>query len=377
MKILYCIAFTSNSGGMERILTDKVNYLSDKLDYDISIVTTDQKGDKPFYPLSPKVKTIDIGVNYRELKNLPFIKKVLKFREKTKLHKKKLKKLINETRPDIIVSLYGNESYFLNKINGGSKTVLEIHFSRYFRKQMERKNIWKYVDKFKDIRDAWKIKKFDRFVVLTEEDKGYWGNTGNITVIPNFVKVYAGMVSDLNKKNVLAVGRISHQKGYDLLLKIWEIASVKNPDWTLTIIGNDSGNGEREKLLVNIKEMNLEKSVIVKDPTDKIELEYIYSSVYVLPSRYEGLPLVLLEAMKHGLPSVCFECKCGPRDVITDKKDGFLVEEGNVEVFAHRLMELMESYELRKSMSSAAIEKEKTFDEDAIMNKWKELFEKL
>src|SRR5690606_38215023 len=124
------------------------------------------------------------------------------------------------------------------KIKDGSKKILEIHFSRYKRIQYGRVGIWKIIDKVQSKRDLRTVKKFDKFIVLTKEDQGYWGDLKNIGVIPNANSFSSKVVSDLNQKQVLAVGRLDYQKGFDDLIRIWSKVSIKFPDWKLNIYGN-------------------------------------------------------------------------------------------------------------------------------------------
>lgn len=120
MKLLYCISGTYNSGGMERVLSNKVNYLSAQ-GYDIVIVTTDQRGQKPFFPLDKRIKCIDIAVNYETNNGKSFFNKLIHYPFKQIKHKYRLERIIQAEKPDIVISMFCNDASFLPLIKDGSK----------------------------------------------------------------------------------------------------------------------------------------------------------------------------------------------------------------------------------------------------------------
>lgn len=372
MKLAYCIHSTFNSGGMERIVLNKANYLVQK-GYDITIITTEQKDRVPFFSLDKKVKTIDLGINYSDDNDAFFVQKFFSFVKKRKLHKKRLHDLLLRNKFDIVISTFGNEVAILPTIKDGSKKIVEIHFSKYFRLQLSRKGLWKIVDLYRTYRDQEVVKKYDKFVVLTEEDKKYWNMKNNI-VIPNFLSNYPYKVSSLENHQVIAVGRLSYQKGLDRLITAWVLIKKHYPYWNLKIFGS----GELKKQLIKqIELLDLKDVIEIHPPTVDINSHYINSSIYALSSHYEGLPMVLLEAMSCGLPIVSFACKCGPKDLITNNINGYLIEEGNIKEFANKLMTLMASDELRRKMGICSYKKSLEYSDNVIMNKWIDLFENI
>ncbi|MDR1182607.1 MAG: glycosyltransferase family 4 protein [Bacteroidales bacterium] len=373
MRIAYCINGTYNSGGMERVLANKANFLV-KRGCEVIIITTDQKGRAPFFALSPKIQCYDLGVNYDENNGKGFINKVWHYPFKQWKHKKSLTKLLDHLRTDIVVSMFGNDVPFIWKIKDGSKKVLEIHFSRFKRLQYGRKGIWKWADAFRNRADGRIVKKFDKFVVLTHEDQAYWGDLPNMIVIENAKNEWGDHKALLESKNVIAVGRYNYQKGFDRLIEAWRLVHIRFPDWKLQIVGDGELRSELEML---VGKYNLEGAVVLKKNTSDILSEYLDASLLVLSSRYEGLPMVLLEAMSVGLPMVAFTCKCGPRDLITDGENGFLVPEGDVPELAAQIMQLMEDSALRKEMGEVARIGSERFSEPVIMEKWMQLFDNL
>lgn len=374
MKIVYCIHGTYNSGGMERVLANKINYLVCNKGYDITIITTEQKGRKSFFDFHDSVSCIDLGINYSDDSVKGIIRKGLSFWRKRKIHKKKLSEILLKIKPDIVVSMFGAEIYFLPDIADGSKKILEIHFSKFFRMQYGRGWLWKAVDMFRSKQDERMVKTFDRLVVLTNEDKENWKNCNNIQVIYNFIVDAPGNTAELEKKKVIAVGRLTYQKGYERLIKAWKIVAEEYPDWHLDIYGD----GElHNQLLKEIQRENLIGKIALNAPVTDIESIYLDSSFLVLSSRYEGMPMVLLEAFSHGLPVVSYACKCGPRDVISDMVDGFLIEEGNIVALADGIKKMISDVSLRKDMGRNALQKSRKFSQKVIMNQWITLFESL
>ena len=373
MKIVYCIAATYNSGGMERVLANKANWLV-RNGYEISILTTDQKARSSFFEFDPRIRFYDLGVNYEDNNGGSFLNKLIRYPFKQWKHYRALKKLLPELKADVVVSMFCNDAAILPKIKDGSKKVLEIHFSRFKRQQYGRKGIWKLADELRSRNDINVVSDFDRFIVLTEEDKGYWGDLTNIQVIPNARSFAFDKPAELNEKTAIAVGRYCYQKDLDKLINAWNIVCKNVDDWKLHLVGDGE---DRETLQKQIDELGLNDKVILGRAETDMKTVYANASILALSSRYEGLPMVLLEAQAAGLPIVSFECKCGPRDVITDGVDGFLVKEGDVEVLAARLMQLIQDEGLRKSMGKEACRNSEKFSEERVMAQWEKLFKEV
>lgn len=373
MKIIYCIAGTCHSGGMERVLANKANYLTGH-GYEVVIVTTDQQGLPPFFPLAEQIRCIDLGINYEENNGKSFANKLLHYPLKQYRHKKRLAAILEQEKPDVTISMFCNDAGFITRINDGSKKVLEIHFSKFKRLQYNRKGLWRLADLWRSKQDEKTVRRFDKFVVLTEEDKGYWGNLPNITVIPNANTFATSQAAALENKKVIAIGRYTYQKGFERLIEAWNILSPGFPGWKLDIIGNGE---ERDKLQDLIHAYHLDGQVTLVSPTKSIDKVYLDASLLAMSSRYEGLPMVLLEAQAFGLPIVSFACKCGPKDIVANGETGFLVEENDIEGLARQLVKVMKDKNLRKQMGRKAKEASLRYAEDAVMAKWTALFDSL
>ncbi|MFD2557054.1 glycosyltransferase family 4 protein [Sphingobacterium tabacisoli] len=370
MKIIYNIAGLYNAGGMERVLTNKANYLAGA-GHQVIIVTTDQKSRNPYFDLNEAVEQIDLNINYDSIQRLGLVSKVIAYRRKQRLHKSKLESVLKELKGDIVISMFDHDVSFLYKIKDGSKKLLEIHFSRYKRVQYGRKGVWGIIDQLRSKKDVYLAQKYDRFIVLTEEDKHYWGSLKNIEVIPNANSFSPKEVSNLDKKVAVAIGRLDYQKGFDDLIKIWAMVQPIFPDWRLHIYGEGRLESDLQML---IERLNMKSAIQLNKPTKNIEEVYLGSSVYLMTSRYEGLPMALLEAQACGLPLLSYACKCGPRDIIEQGRNGYWVEQGDQIKFGERLRELLNSDSLRREMGEAAKVMSMRFSEKVVMEHWGNVF---
>ena len=376
-KIVYCTPALYFAGGMERVLTQKANYFADHFGYDITIILTEGKGKPLFYPLSDKVKVVNLNIGFEELWTCSFIKKIFIYLKKQCQYKMLLKKELMRIRPDITVSMLRREINFINDIKDGSKKIGEIHINRANFRNFE-SNDNNFIKRI--FAKVWmnslleKLKRLDRFIVLTEKDKEAWVELKNVYVIPNPLSFAPQTISKLTEKRIIAVGRYSHEKGYDLLLKTWSIVQNRITDWRLEIFGE----GDRSQYDKMISSLNIDSHrCILNGRSNNIQEEFINSSLAVCSSKFEGFGLVITEAMVCGLPVVSFDCPWGPRAIINDGEDGLLVENGNVEKLAEALVEMVQHPEKLRSMAAKAVENVQRFKIDQIAEKWKSIFDAL
>lgn len=376
-KIVYCTPALYMAGGVERVLTLKANFFADVLGYDITIILTEGQNRPLFYPLSEKVNVINLNLNFEELWHCSFFKKVFLYLMKQRQFKKNLANELMRLKPDITVSLLRREINFITDFQDESKKIGELHINRanYRNFEASDSNLLKSIfAKFWMYNLVGHLRKLDKFVVLTEEDKKQWAELNNIISIPDPLTFFPEQISSLQKKRVIAVGRYVYQKGFDLLLKAWSMIEKRCPDWELVIFG--SGNREPYECLKN--ELNIDGSRChLNGPSSNIQQEYMNSSIFAFTSRFEGFGMVLIEAMACGLPVISFDCPCGPRDIISDNEDGLLVQNGNLNEYVRELSLLMNDSSLRQRMSAAGRKNVERFKMDHIGDRWKKLFDGL
>lgn len=356
---------------MERVLANKANYLA-KLGREVTIITTDQQKREPYYSLDQRIQCVDLDINYTEDLTKGLATRLVSYAVKQNKHQAKLSHLLKKIRCDLVISLFDHDASILPHIKDGSQKILEIHFSRFKRLQYNRKGLWKWVDKYRSYKDLRLVQKFSRFVVLTEEDKAYWGDLPHIQVIPNANSFVPKNLATVINKRVIAVGRYDAQKNFSDLLDVWRLVVNQYPDWSLTIYGQGP---QKQQLQEQIDRLAVSNTVTLHPPVIDIERAYVDSAILAMTSRYEGLPMALLEGQACGLPLVSYACKCGPRDIIRNGVNGYLIEEGDVAGMADKLVELIHDPELRSELGKNAAHMAHNYAEKKIMNQWLSLFE--
>ena len=367
-------------GGTERVLSDKMNYFAE-IGYSVSLITYIQGKHPLAFPLHENVKHYDLNTRFFELKKYGIIRRSYELMKMRRLFKQRLQELVERLNPDYMIAT----TYDLEIINliGSIKTnankFIESHIA--FHKAQITENhkngrITRLAAKIFNIYLLSKIKKFDRLISLTEGDAKMWQRyIRNVSVIPNPVTYYPESISEeLSQKStrIICVGRLTEQKGFDLLIEAFARISDKCPEWHIDIFGN----GEDELYLRKmITDRHLDDRIKINKPTMNIYDEYQKSAFYVLSSRYEGYALVLNEAMSCGLPCVAFDCKYGPREAICHGKNGLLVEDGNTEQLGDAILWMIQHPAERHQMKTPARISSARYKKEIIMKKWIQLFE--
>ena len=370
MKIIYIIRVFAVWGGVERVWTDKMNALSKNSDNEVCLVTTDQGNHQVPYLLNRNVRHIDLGIRFVQQYQYHGLKRYWIYYQLVRLFQRKIKSLIKIEKPDILVTSASEIADFLIKCKGEVPLIVESHgtFDRPFHMQeMTIKNRIKRYFYNKALSKA------DKIVALTHGDAEQWRKINqNVSVITNIVTMNeTNAYSDCEAKRVIFVGRMDSQKGYQYLDAIWRIVEKRYPDWRLDIYGEGADLPENNCLIPK------GKHVYPHAQTLDILNKYKESSILVLTSVYEPFGLVMPEAMSCGIPVVAFDCPYGPSDIISDGKDGFLVDCYDVEAFADKLCMLIENVVLRKQMGMNAIQSALRFQKDKIMPQWNNLFKSL
>ncbi|MBQ8938946.1 MAG: glycosyltransferase family 4 protein [Paludibacteraceae bacterium] len=377
MRILYCIPHLYNSGGMERVLTQKVNWLAAHTSHEITILTTEPapEGEKKiWFPLDERVKAIILPVNFNADYNKPLPAKWWSHMDRMWLYKACLADYIRAHKIELCISLGGKEIAFLHKLP--CRTIAEMHFAMDQRRQLIEANhkslFWSLLGRIRTRQLVRAVKPLERLVVLTEADKEAWEKAGcrNVTVIPNPCALDGMKITQLPRhKTVLAVGRLHEQKGFDLLLEAWQPIEKHYPEYTLRIVGEGP---KRAELEAQIENLHLQHVTLAGRAADMAK-EYAAASLFVLSSRYEGLPLALIEAMWSGTPCVAFDCPQGPAELLADGR-GWLVENGNVEKLTQQIIDtLAHPDEAAARATKAQAFAQATYSEAAIMPQWEKV----
>ena len=373
-KKIYITALHLLHGGVEMSISLIANALVEK-GYEVEILCSYNLGE-PSYSIDPKVKITyltDLKPNKDEFKAAVKEKNIINIlkeglysvrvlREKKSSMAKAIKNIENGTilstrnEHSVLLSKYGKEQ--VNK-------VAQLHHDHKFDGNL-----------IKDFQNNYS--NIDYFVLLTEllrdevEEmlKGHNDKT-KCLCIPNFLEEEE--IENLHKeKQVVAVGRLHSVKGFDRLIDIWAIASKECPEWKLKIIG---GGEEEASINGKINELDLNNSVELTGMLNHEETmkEMSKSGVFAMTSHSEGFPFVLIEALMCSTPIVAFDVRVGPRAIIEDGKDGYLIPDKELEQYANQLIKLIKDENLRDELSKNAKVKSKEFMKDKILEKWIEI----
>ena len=221
--------------------------------------------------------------------------------------------------------------------------------------------------------------RLDALAVLTHDDRRDYAqllenSPTRVVRIPNALPELEGRRSSLQAPIVLAAGRLTRQKGFDLLVEAFTEVARRRPEWVLRIYGDGGG---RRKLRRMILERELHDNVLLMGATQRLGEELSKASIFALSSRYEGFGMVLLEAMSKGVPVVSFDCPRGPGEIVHHGEDGLLVPEEDVDGFARALLELIDDEGRRRRMGEAAIGTAAAYDLEVIGARWSDLIDEL
>lgn len=349
-KILYLVNQFSMHGGIQRMLSHKIDAWIEEYGYEVVVVTINQNNAPVVYPPKNDFKLVDLNlkrVNQHHFKELyQFVQRI--------------KEVIKKESPDLVITtLTGIPSLILPMLQPNVKKVLEIHSSGAL---SVTKN-WKYKWPF--------LNRYYKVVLLNEDEKKYY-QLSNLVVIPNFIKIpHSNVTYQGREKRIIAAGRIHAEKQYDHLIKIWEMIYKKFPEWKVDIYGN----GDVNLLKGYQKYINDHQITGIEfhKATDNLEMELMKSSVLCLTSETECFPMILIESKKCMLPVVSYDSPNGPRHIIKD--DGILVANGNIEDFAENLERILMHEEYRKELGNNALRNVHAFSGKEIIQKWIQLLD--
>ena len=355
MRIGIVIADMMLRGGGERVVATLANHFVSEFGYEVGIFSLNRTNGEIPYELDTKVELQDTGIDLHvdssiqkattKLRSLRAIKDYLSSNELDYV-------LGVGTYPSVALALIGSGS---TKRIGYEQVAFEACPSNW---QLLRRLTYP---------------KLDAVVALTEYDRRKLSRLNQTsTCIPNCTDFSPPGSANMDEKTLLSVGRLTTQKGFDYLLKVFHRIHELRPDWKLRIIGD----GElKQELLDTIQRLDLQGCVSICPGTRDIEREYLQASIYVMTSRWEGFPLVLLEAQACGLPVVSFDCPTGPAEVITDAKDGYLVSDYDNSTMTERILRLIDSRALRCEFSNQARINAEKYSVRNVSRLWQAIFE--
>lgn len=340
-KILFVISSLESYGGMERVASIIANVF-DQRGYTVLIVTRDNDNCKTAFALSEDVKVVNCPGNL-----FVFLKSVSTFVQVNKINY-------------VISHNMGKMTLALSLLNFQKYDCHFISFEHiaYVSSPL-------LLKKLKHIA----YKKVDKVAVLTSGDSDSYRKFHNDVFIvnnPSSFKQDKEIIYNIKSKTIISLGRLTYQKGYDMFLNAWAIIEEKHPDWCVEIYGV----GKDLKDLEILKKKLALKKIHFRGLATDSKIVYTKASFYVMSSRFEGLPMVLIEAQTLGLPIVSFDCPHGPSDIIKNGVNGILVENGNVEKLALAIEKLIENNEFRKQLSVKSLENAKKYNLENIFNQW-------
>lgn len=358
MKILFLIP-SLRAGGAERVVAILSNCLAQDISLNLSLLTFDSP-ENDFYKLSDHVERYSIGMYSCIRKGL--VKKISS--NITRLFR--IKKILASLKPDVIVAFMPemNILALLASLFTGIPVIIsECTYPPYYNDR----NFFDLIRKL--------LYKLCAAFVAPSKSIAVWAtaflNESCVSVIPNPVQFL--QASNLKKmsikgqKIILAVGRLVHEKGFDILINAYYRLYKDYPQWKLLIVGEGEERANLEKQITKLK---LNKNITLAGQVTNVDKYYASSEIFVLSSRVEGFSNVLLEAMGNGLPVISFDCKVGPSDIIKDGKNGLLVPEGNMKQLSETMKMLIDSIVLRRKLSKEAREVAIKYSAENIRKQW-------
>lgn len=345
----------TNSGGTERVAIIIANELNKCEEYNISILSLVEKKETPFFELDKSIPRYTIYDHV--VRGITHIGGIVN----------RTRKVIKEHKIDVLIDIDGIlEMYtipakFFTKV----KIVSWEHYNFYQNPAVPYR---KYIRK---MAARWA----DAIVTLTEEDKGYYQD--NLNIRCPIQCIYNPVIwkenteeYDCSSKMILSAGRLTYQKGFDILIDVADLFLKRYTDWKWVVLGEGE---DREMLEEKTKNKELEKQLLFPGNVDNIDDYYKKAAMFVMTSRFEGLPMTLLETKPYKLPLISFDCKTGPKELIQDGVNGYLVQEGDNQMMADRICTLIEERETREKYSRNANVDMGRFELHSILEKWNKM----
>lgn len=382
-KVYFVVFHAHAMGGIVRTVFNLASELV--WDHGVEIISVIRRRDRGVFPLDPRVKLTflhdEVALRKSPQRGLIHqLRQLLHRRTSWLVHERefhfnkesllldlKLLRRLHRLEPGILVTTIPSVNIAAARFaRRGVVTIGQEHVNFTGRRHLQRK-----------MRDHYR--KLDALAVLTRGDEEDYnallsGSRTRVHRIPNGLPRKQWMRADLDSKQVIAAGRYSPQKGFDLLVDAYQEVAREHPDWQLRVYGKGARRGYLQR---RARDLQLHNHVLFMGQTDQLDEELARSSIFVLSSRFEGFAMVVIEAMAVGLPVVSFDCPRGPSDIITDGVNGTLVPPGDVGALAEGILDLLENPEKRRSYSEAALQTARSYEIDAIGQVWRRTFDEL
>ncbi|WP_302632330.1 glycosyltransferase family 4 protein [uncultured Clostridium sp.] len=352
-KICFLSGDMSRSGGTERVLAIIANELCKKEDlFEIHILSTVNEKNISFFKIDSRIKQNRI----LNSKSLNFKKQYFKV-------VKGIRDYIKENSIDVFIDVEVISSIFSIPATRFTKTkhIAWEHFNFYENNGSSLRALARKID----------AKFSDYIITLTEEDKNNYLNNlkiiGKIDYIYNPMEIKEVKKCSLHSKQIVSVGRLTYQKGFDMLIDVAKDVLEKNKEYKWLILGDGE---DKNRLQEKINKYNLQDRLILKGKVSNVEDYYKNSSLYVMTSRFEGLPMTLLEAKSYKMPIVSFDCPTGPSEIIRNNINGYLVKANDIKEMSNKVNSvLLDDKKLKKFSDKAELDIDK-FNINSIINKW-------
>lgn len=380
MKILFVTQDMSLTGGIERIISIQANYWKREKGYDVCILTCGGSISTSFFPLDKRITMRNVNAYMKKsiLNRIPGIKSLRRLIETLGVYKS----VINEESPTLIVSsMQGIDRYILPIIIKKNKNIPLVGVNHVTLGMRSGKYETRLLDKFrKKISFVCQMILWNRYraiVMLSKTDYYKISRYNcNALYIPNpiFLENLNVDMEQSRPNRIIMVGRLDYLKGQDRLLTIWANLASQNPNWILTFVGNGPYLLKLQEKVIKAK---LQGRVEFIHNSKNIPNLLKDASIFAFTSRVESFGMVILEAFSCGLPVIAYDCENGPRDLIKDGFNGFLIRDGNFEEFQRKLQFLISSESLRKELGKNAIKYANSFSVENIMLEWDKLFDRI
>lgn len=377
MRIVFLHHANVCRGGIERVFCQKANYLAEQEGWQVTMLTYEQNGEPYPYELSPKVQCVNLNVRLYSAHHYALLLRPFKRWQLCRRLTLGLRRFLETHKTDVVVCTDkdAHEQHALLEARTSERLIVEAHTGMidhvfYQREQM---------NTFRRMVAAWgvwslkrTISRFDALIALTPDDARCWSPLVTTVCLPNALAFYPAqtVTPTADVRRVIAVGRLNHQKGFDLLLQAWAGVETAHPDWQLDIFGDGE---DRDALNRQVQMLALRRAAI-HPATPDIYDAYMQSSFLVCSSRWESFGLILIEAMSCGLPVVSFDCDNGPRNIITHGTDGLLARNGDVADLMAKMCQLIESPALRCAMSVEARQQAARYRKETVLRQYAQFY---